>query len=493
MIGHFLKKSAKDTLIYGIGGWSSRLISMLLIPLFTRVLTVEEYGYIALITTTTSLLSNLLNLGMGSAFFKFYNHTFADDEKSKSRLFSTIFLVYCAVVLVLLVCPSFFISDYFASLIAKSGGLGFSVFLALIALSFDILSNFVLLRVRAEGRSKYYSFVLVSSLLVRMLSSLLFVLFLGMGIVGVFWSLLVAAVFQLLLMTRFIYKRLAFVIDGALLKKVFALCLPLTITPLFIWILNVSDRYILNWYLGPDSVGQYSLAYNLGAAINVLIVGPFMLAWTKIRWDVQKKEAAGYILARIFNYLIWLLLFVALFIATFAREIIVLLAGQKYLVAAPLVGWVVFAYVFYAAYQYISFGMIAVGKTRYYPLIFLIAVISNLAVNFVFVPRFGMVSAAIATFVAYLVLLILGYVFNQHFYKVPYAVKKNLILLVYIGLFFFLALAVDLCGGLIGSALKAVVFVVCVLGFYFLGFIKREEKFIFWGFVKKIQKKIMRK
>ena len=77
-----LKRLVKDSLIYGIGTVSRSLIGFILIPLYTRYLTTEEYGILALALVALASLNILFELGMSKALFRFYFETETESDRS---------------------------------------------------------------------------------------------------------------------------------------------------------------------------------------------------------------------------------------------------------------------------------------------------------------------------------------------------------------------------------------------------------------------------
>src|SRR5579864_8321368 len=72
MLARELKRLARHSAIYGIGGLVSRLLAVLLLPLYTHYLPPSAYGQVEIVTAATAVLSIVLQMGVSTAFFRFY-------------------------------------------------------------------------------------------------------------------------------------------------------------------------------------------------------------------------------------------------------------------------------------------------------------------------------------------------------------------------------------------------------------------------------------
>src|SRR5580765_682363 len=71
-LGQELKRLGKHSAIYGLGGLVSRILATLLLPLYTHYLPPGSYGRVEIVTAATAVLAILLQMGISSAFFRFY-------------------------------------------------------------------------------------------------------------------------------------------------------------------------------------------------------------------------------------------------------------------------------------------------------------------------------------------------------------------------------------------------------------------------------------
>src|SRR5260370_40560960 len=88
-LGQELKRLARQSAIYGLGGLVSRILAVLLLPLYTSYLSTDDYGKIETLVAASSVVVILLQLGITSAFFRFYFD--AKDDEGRIRVVRTSF------------------------------------------------------------------------------------------------------------------------------------------------------------------------------------------------------------------------------------------------------------------------------------------------------------------------------------------------------------------------------------------------------------------
>jgi O-antigen/teichoic acid export membrane protein len=209
--------------------------------------------------------------------------------------------------------------------------------------------------------------------------------------------------------------------------------LPLVPAGLASMLLSVSDRYILQGLVSPSDLGIYSLGYRLGMIVQVLIIGPFTIAWGPFLWAVSSQNEAKAIYASVLKYFLAISLFVSLTVSLFAKEIVNLIAVPEYLNAFKIVPYVTISYVFYGLYYVFSPGINLQSKTKYLPFIVGASALINIVLNYQLIPVYGIMGAAASTSIAYLLLPIGTYFASRRYYPISYNwVQVSKIGLIYI-------------------------------------------------------------
>ena len=166
-----------------------------------------------------------------------------------------------------------------------------------------------------------------------------------------------------------------------------------------------------------------------------------MLAWGPFFWSVAKLDNAKDIYSSIFTYFILIGIFVALSISVLSKEVLSIMATPPFYSAYKIVPLIAFSYILLGCFSILAVGIGIKKKTKWIPLITGIGAIANLGLNYLLIPLYGMVGAAIATLLSYSLLPIGSYLVSRRYYVVSYEwsrVIKILVVasLIYVGCYF---------------------------------------------------------
>ncbi|MFQ6060701.1 MAG: oligosaccharide flippase family protein [Thermoplasmata archaeon] len=388
-----IRKATRHTAIYSVGTALRRLAAFLLIPLYTRYLSPSEYGTLALILIMVSVLSIFLNLGMSSALFKFFFET--DDRRKRTRIVSTVFffLVLSSTVLVLV---SVKFADSISRLLFRSYDYGSLLTIAFITALMDALTNIPLALLRAYQKPIQFTFFSLFRFLSSVSFILFFVLFRGEGVLGVLKGELIASIGTWMVLFPIVLRHVRFSFSTRILGQLLSFGVPLVPSGLALWILTLSDRYFLQYFSTLKEVGLYSLGYKLGTLINVLVVAPFTLAWGPLVFSVQRQSNAKAIYSAVLTYFLFIAAFVGLCFSLYARPLLEKIAMPEYLPSHVVVFPITCSYILIFAA-----GATLSKKTKLLALVTGFAASLNLVLNYLLIPRYGMMGAAFATILSY--------------------------------------------------------------------------------------------
>ncbi len=181
----------------------------------------------------------------------------------------------------------------------------------------------------------------------------------------------------------------------------------------------MSDRYFLKLYSSLEVVGLYSLGYRFGEIIGFAMAA-FSLAWSPFLFENRKNADAPALYARVATYYVVALGALWLAVSLLSREVITVMARPNFHEAHRVVPWIAAAF-FFQGLAYVGNVGIAINrKVKYRPLIMGAATGLNLGLNFLLVPPYGMMGAAVAATVSFFVWMLLQVTVAQHLYRVPY-------------------------------------------------------------------------
>lgn len=251
----------------------------------------EDYGKLDVINTTVSLLVPILSLQIIEAVFRFAvefrKEQKSEDLLSSALLFSTVAIVFSLSLYPVLIKISVF-SEYS------------TYFFAIFYLT--ILRGIVRQYIRGIEKIKLYVLSDILYSLVFVISNLILLVGLKLGIK----AYLLSNIFALLVSSLFIIvfsglcKQIRLKLNKTLLKEMLAYSVPLIPNGIMWWIVTVSDRYIVTYFLGYESTGIYSVAARFPSLLTVLY-GIFFQAWQLSAMEEYGKEDYGVFFGKVFG------------------------------------------------------------------------------------------------------------------------------------------------------------------------------------------------
>lgn len=440
---------------YGVSSIAARFINYLLTPYLTStsVLKVSDYGKMSLVYAAIPLLNVLFTYGFETAYFRFSQRK--EFEKS----------IYSTASISLFVSTVFFSLILWAFRVPLAGWAGIPNQLQLIKISIliialDTLATIPFARLRQEGRPIKYAFVRITGILVFIGATVFFLSYCPKIIadnpgswVSLFYrpdinpvtyiviaTLLQSGLTLLLLAGQIGSIKLEF--DKALWKEMMLYALPLIIVGMGGMINETFDRLMLNWWVPgsltfkEEQVGIYSACYKLS-----LLISLFTQAFRMGAEPFFFKQAEGLnpqrTYARVMKFFVitvtLMFLLVSLFLPVFKYFV-----GKTYWVGLSVVPILLVANIFLGVYYNLSIWYKLGNKTKAGAYITIIGAVITIAINRIFIPHYGFMACAWATFLCYGSMMVISFVWGQKEYRIPYATKKLIAYLVIVLVFFFI-------------------------------------------------------
>lgn len=421
MIASF-RRVFKDTFVYGIGDVIIRGSAFFTIPFYTRFLSTTEYGRWGFMLAAMELFAGILALGGDSAYARYFFE--AKDVDAKQLVTSTwfLFLTGWSAIIVLAVVPfSGLLSQW--SFDTRSFNVAFAI--ALITVPATFLSSMLGQALRNEFRAATYTIVNVVGTALIVGCSIAGALIATDPLEGILLGGLIAIVLVLpvrLVLVRHLLRRQ---FSTQLLRKLLAYGLPLVPASLAWWVFSLSDRIVLAKLSTLREVGLYTLAVSVTGVIAVF-VSAFGLAWSPHAFEIyeQRRDIASAFFGRIATFIVVGFAVLSVLLTTFGRELLELLTTPEFYGAAAALGPLALGFVAFASTQITASGISLKKKTYWFIVISWIAACVNLVLNFIFVPRWGMLASAWATFVSYLVLTVGYLIVSQRLWPVAYERRR---------------------------------------------------------------------
>lgn len=444
-----LKKLFKQTFIYGLATVLPRMLSFLLVPLYTTkgvLSSVAEYGEVSVIFSYFVLFNVVLAYGMETAFFRFFNK---EDDKNSVIGTSAISLIISSLGFFIV---AFIFQEQIASLININAKY---INLVIWILLLDALVIIPFAWLRATQKPVRYAIIKILNVAINLGLNLFFLLALkeladnsslfkiiykpNYEINYIFISNLVASAVTLLLMFPFYFK-VKYVFNKSLWKRMMRYAFPVLIAGVAFSINETFDRILLD-YLLPENVaktqiGMYSACYKL-ALFMTLFATAYRLGIEPFFFSHAKTENPQKNYARILEFFVALGAVILLTVVVFAdilKPIIV--RSEAYWEAMWVVPIILLANFCLGIYHNLSVWYKITDRTKFGAYISIVGAVVTLVINVMFIKQYGYKASAIATLMAYSIMMILSYYFGRKYYPIPYNLKK-------IGLYLILSIVLS--------------------------------------------------
>jgi O-antigen/teichoic acid export membrane protein len=413
-----IRGTLRDSLVYGLASLLSKGLAIFFLPIYTRAMTVDDFGAYDLLATLAVLGNLIVALEISQGLARYWVD--APGSADKVRLASTA-LYFTALMYGFFLAVGFLFAQPLKSWLfgardymgALQLGLGF---IAANGIYYLLLNQF-----RWELRSKAYASISFAYAFVTLLLAAVFCFWLGLGIEGVMLSQLLAATFAALLSLWLLRGSFAWSFDVQALRAMLAFSLPLVPAGLAIFVSLYINRLALSHFVSLEEVGLFGMGSRIAGLAGLLIVGVQAALTPLIYQHYQEKETPEKV-ARLFRWFLAVALIGCMTLTLFAREFLLIFATPEYAESGRLV--VFLAPALLLSQMYIFAPGIGIGKKTHWQLwVTLLAAAVSAAGNWLLVPRWGGIGAAAATLLSASVFFACWVRASQWLYPIPYAWK----------------------------------------------------------------------
>ena len=468
-----LKNILRHSVVYGISNIAQKASGIVLLPLFTHFLSVEEYGRYGLLFITTVIISQSLVLGQSSSVIRYNNS--ANYYNQKKSIFFTLTSLVTAVTVVFVVLSEIYIVEI-SSWLGSLEDFKIPVRVCIYIIAVVTINNVLLSKIRADEKSVLYTISGIVKILIQIGFTIYFLVVLQMGLVGVLLGQLTGEISTILVVTPSLLKKIEFKFERSIVKDSLRFGLPLVFSAVAINLLNGSDRYIIKFLIGEKVLGLYELGYRVAGVINMILIIPFNLSLLPMAYKVYQTEGDKDYYKKLKTYLALVLVWAGLALSLFSKEIVELFAlNPSYYSAYEVVPFIILAYIIYGISTISSLGMFLSGKNFYMALITMFCAGINIGLNFWLIPQFGIIAAAINTVIAFFIQDLLTILASNKYYRIKYEYfKLTKIFLTGIGLYY---LAINILYGslLIDILIKLVLSIIFPVLCLVLGCFEKRE------------------
>lgn len=401
------RRVLRGSAIFGLGGMANRLVTLLLLPVFTAYLTPSEYGVVAMLTAAGAFVTPIFTLGLGSSIGIAYFNTQDSVERRAIVWTAGAVLLTSAALLVL---TGWFMRQSLSHIVLSDERYGLHTAVAMGTTAVGVLSLPWQLKLQFEQRPTAFVSISFLGLLATLGMSLWFVVRMGYGAMGALLGSLVGQTIGALLLLLVAARGPAFSHMKRWLRELLKHGLPLVPSFFFLFLLQHWARWPLEWHHGLGAVGVYSVGASIGAALGIL-TGAFISAWTPFALSHAARQAEAVdILADATLYYIAAFGFLCTLFFLLAVPVVQLFAQPAFLDGAKVVG-------LSAGAQFLSALFLMLLPPLYYAkrvdnviTTQAIATLATFLVAHLLIPRFDITGAGVATMLGFAILVVVQWI-----------------------------------------------------------------------------------
>jgi O-antigen/teichoic acid export membrane protein len=413
-----IKQFLKHSSIYSIGNIAVKGIGVITLPIYTKFISVPEFGLLGLIEISMAILVEIFTLGQANSILLLSNSIENKDQR-KSAFYSISIVVFIIAFSALLIFELFKtpVLNLFYAPIEFSN----LYTLALLVILLRVINTLFLFQLRALEKSTLYTVVILTKLFLIVLFVIFFVSVKQLGITGVLYSYILSEVLVFIIQLPLMIRRMQFQFNLKAVKIAFNFGIPLIFSSIGMMVLNLSDRYMLQIFTDLRTVGLYDLGYRIAGIINMFLIMPFSLALLPSAYKVYKTEGDKRYYSKLMTYMCFVLVWSGLALSLFSKEIVGLFAlNPEYNSAFVVIPIIILSYIFSATRNLASLGMFLTKNTKHIAYITISAAILNICLNLLLIPRFGIMAAAYNTLISFILFYFITKYYADKFYKISY-------------------------------------------------------------------------
>ena len=421
------QKLIKNSSLFAISNFGSKVMIFLLMPLYTRALTTSEMGVADAVYAACTIIFYIVSFTISEATMRFSK---MEDVKKEQVLISSLTVWTISAGIMLIVAILLKQVEFFSP---------YTIFIFFIVMSQDfymIISQFS----RGSERIRVFSEGGIVQTFFLVLSNIVLLLFLKLGIDGYLLSYIIGFTISGIYMSarlKIISCLKTGYVDRKLISRMIQYSIPLIFTGLSWWILNASDKYVILYFIGASANGIYSVAHRIPTII-IAINGFFNSAWQLSAIDEQKSSDNEVFYNKVFHSYSALLYLMASGIILVSRYIMPLLITPDYYEAIQYIPILVLSSLLQVYGNFFGGLNIAYQKTKNLVGSAITAGVVNLGLNVMLTPLMGMYGTACATCIGCAVMIVMRLIDANSNLHIKFQLTKAILSTLFIGIQIFL-------------------------------------------------------
>ncbi len=410
---------AKNTILFAISSFGSKLLVFLLVPFYTSVLSKAEYGIADLITTTSNILVIVATICISDAVTRFS----MDGLEARKGVFR-----YGVSVEIIAFILTGIVIFFVADINPFDWDVSYYFLLWTIMCTsafYQLVSNYL----RAIDKVGCVAIMGILVTLLTIVSNLTLLLLYKLGLLGYLISLVagyaISAVYGLVNILKYDRKCLAQICNVETRKGMIRFSLPLIFNGVAWWINSGLDRYLLLFFLGTEANGLYAAASKIPTILSI-ITQIFGQAWSLSAIKESTSENKEGFYKNIYEIYNGVLVCACSILIIFNVPIAKILFAKEFFQAWHYSSVLLISAVFSALGAFWGSFFSVQKKTGWYAVSTVISACINLILNSILIPKYGIMGASIATGFSFFAMYIIRYFAASKFIKLGINLIKDL-------------------------------------------------------------------
>ena len=414
-----MKSLLSSSIIYTIGRVLPKVVSFILLPVYTFYISTEDYGIINSMQVLSAIIVLFFTCALDRGVLRMY-YDF-DSSLSKKVYLGTISISIFIISTVFLLF--FFLFSDKLNLIYTS--IDFYPFYSytLISCYLEVFSLIPLIYLQIHNKPLIYISLNLFKFIIGVSLTLYFIIFLNAGAVGMIKALFFSNLIVLPIYLYYAFKSFSFKLDFKMLLDTFKFTLPILPTLLAAWVLNISDRIFVEKYFNMTDVGIYSLGSKISGSVLILF-GAFSVAYSPYFFEKAKKQLNNKDLFLFNKQICVFFLFLTFSLFILSKEIIKIFFNADYYESVNVIQILslhTILSVFLGILNLMYYQSKATLPLLY---IFILGSVVNIFLNFILIPELSFIGASYSTVLSFLVMFLIQLKFAKNYYYIPFDWKN---------------------------------------------------------------------
>lgn len=420
----------KNTFIFSIGNFGSKIINFLLVPLYTNILTTSEYGTLDLVTVLSMVLVPIITLNISESIMRFS----LDKSSDKNKILSIgIIMSFISFIFSFLMIFIFNFSSFTNN---------YSIYLSFYIFSLSI-STIFLCYIRGIEKLFDYSIIsIIQSLSIAVLN-IIFLITFKMGVKGYILSYSISYILTTILCIirgKIFSEIVRLNFDKKLFKRMTKYSVLLIPNSLMWWIINSLDRVMVTNMISINANGIYAVSYKI-PTILITLTTIFNQAWmfsaVKEKDSIDKNEYTN----NVFKSLSICVITISAFLILILKPLLKIYVGTDFYNAWKFIPPLLVGTIFLTLGTFLSNEYTAHKDSLGFLKSSTIGAVTNLILNFIFIRKYGVMGASVATCLSYLAVFIFRLFDTRKYVKINIYNKKiilNLLIVIILSILIYI-------------------------------------------------------